>query len=189
MDTCTNDASRLSAAMEKAAHQVDELARLAREEQERREKAREWKRERDNEGFLDQVGDFFGSGGLAAARRVRGPPIDSVTAVMLRFDEPRPIARLSGAPRHGRMLFAASMAGRLLPLYDTYGKSAGRGHPAVLREGLDPAWDATDRDGTRTPSRTASPAAIEVARRPGDAAGLRRSAHAAGLRLADLMRF
>ncbi len=59
MRTCSGDATRLSSAMEVAANQVDELARLAREEQDRREAAREWKREQDNEGILEKVGEFF----------------------------------------------------------------------------------------------------------------------------------
>ena len=58
MQTCTGDAGRLSDAMRLAANQVDELARLAREEQDRREAAREWKREHDNKGFLDKASDF-----------------------------------------------------------------------------------------------------------------------------------
>jgi hypothetical protein len=60
MTTCTTDAGRLAGAMELAANQVDELARLAREEQDRREAAREWKRQQDDEGIIDKVGDFFG---------------------------------------------------------------------------------------------------------------------------------
>ena len=58
MDVCTGDAGRLADAMRLAADQVDELARLAREEQDRREAAREWKREHDNKGFLDKASDF-----------------------------------------------------------------------------------------------------------------------------------
>jgi hypothetical protein len=58
--TCSGDAARLADAMRLAANQVRELARLAREEQSRREAARKWKYEQDHEGFLDKVGDFFG---------------------------------------------------------------------------------------------------------------------------------
>ena len=59
MRICTSDAGRLSSAMELAANQVQELAEAARREQDRREKAREWKREQDNEGFMDKAGDFL----------------------------------------------------------------------------------------------------------------------------------
>ena len=58
MEICTGDAGRLSSAMELAANQVQELAEAARREQDRREKAREWKREQDNEGFFEKAGDF-----------------------------------------------------------------------------------------------------------------------------------
>ncbi|MGH2942721.1 MAG: hypothetical protein ACRDLN_08115 [Solirubrobacteraceae bacterium] len=59
MRICTTDARRLSSAMELAANQLKELAEAARREQDRREAAREWKREQDNEGFLDKAGDFL----------------------------------------------------------------------------------------------------------------------------------
>ena len=59
MRLCTGDAQRLAAALREAANQVDELARLAREEQDRREKARQWQHEQENEDFLDKVGDFI----------------------------------------------------------------------------------------------------------------------------------
>jgi hypothetical protein len=59
MRICTADAGRLSEAMTLAANQVNELAAAARREQERREKAREWKREQDNESTLNKVGDFL----------------------------------------------------------------------------------------------------------------------------------
>jgi len=59
MRICTNDARRLSTAMELAANQVKELAEAARREQDRRERAREWKREQDDEGFLEKAGDFL----------------------------------------------------------------------------------------------------------------------------------
>ncbi|HEY0346135.1 MAG TPA: hypothetical protein VGC59_15885 [Solirubrobacteraceae bacterium] len=59
MQTCAGDAGSLSSAMEVAAHQVDELARLAREEQQRREAARAWKRQHDSRSILEKVGDFL----------------------------------------------------------------------------------------------------------------------------------
>ncbi|MFF0379891.1 WXG100-like domain-containing protein [Actinoplanes missouriensis] len=59
MGICVTDAQRLATAMRQAANQVDELARLAREEQARREKAREWQRRQQDEGVLEKIGDFF----------------------------------------------------------------------------------------------------------------------------------
>jgi len=59
MQICTTDAGRLSDAMTLAANQVQELAEAARREQDRREKARQWKQDQDNEGFLDKAGDFL----------------------------------------------------------------------------------------------------------------------------------
>src|SRR5436189_3352971 len=43
MSVCRTDAGRLAIALDDAARQVDELARLAREEQDRRTAARAWK--------------------------------------------------------------------------------------------------------------------------------------------------
>jgi uncharacterized protein YukE len=62
MRTCSNDAGRLSSAMTLAAKQVDELARLAREEQRRREAARAWKRHHDSRSLVEKVGDFLTGG-------------------------------------------------------------------------------------------------------------------------------
>ena len=88
MEICSTDAGRLSSAMVLAANQVDELARLAREEQDRREKARQWQREQENEDFLDQVGDFiFGEDDL--------PPVgDPVTPPT--YTSPAPISASRG---------------------------------------------------------------------------------------------
>jgi len=88
MRLCTGDAQRLAAALREAANQVDELARLAREEQDRRERARQWQREQENEDFLDQVGDFlFGEDDL--------PPVpDPVTPP--RYTSPAPISASRG---------------------------------------------------------------------------------------------
>ena len=73
MRICTGDAQRLATALRQAADQVDELARMAREEQDRREKARQWQAEQEDESVLEKVGDFlFGEDDL--------PPIpDPVT--------------------------------------------------------------------------------------------------------------
>ena len=54
MEICSSDARRLSSAMELAARQVEQLAVAARREQDRREAAREWKREQDNESLLNK---------------------------------------------------------------------------------------------------------------------------------------
>ena len=59
MQICTTDAGRLSDAMTLAANQVQELAEAARREQDRREKARQWKKDQDDEGLLDKAGDFL----------------------------------------------------------------------------------------------------------------------------------
>jgi uncharacterized protein YukE len=59
MRICTSDAGRLSDAMTLAANQVNELAAAARREQDRREKARKWKQDQDNESTLNKVGDFL----------------------------------------------------------------------------------------------------------------------------------
>jgi hypothetical protein len=59
MRTCGGDAGRLASAMQLAARQVDELARLAREEQDRREAARAWKRRHDDRSIFEKVGDFL----------------------------------------------------------------------------------------------------------------------------------
>lgn len=76
MRICTGDAQRLAAAMRQAANQVDELSRLAREEQERREKARAWQRQQQDEGVLEQIGDFiFGEDDLPPVPDPVTPPV------------------------------------------------------------------------------------------------------------------
>ena len=47
MEVCKSDAGKLADALEDAAKQVKELARLAKDEQDRRTKAREWRIEHD----------------------------------------------------------------------------------------------------------------------------------------------
>jgi uncharacterized protein YukE len=81
MRICTGDAQRLATALRQAADQVDELARLAREEQDRREKARQWQREQDDEGVLEKVGDFiFGEDDLPPIPDPVTPPTFTTTA-------------------------------------------------------------------------------------------------------------
>jgi uncharacterized protein YukE len=59
VEVCTGDAGRLAEALREAADGLDELARLAREEQDRREYAREWEANNSDGGFLDAAGDFL----------------------------------------------------------------------------------------------------------------------------------
>jgi uncharacterized protein YukE len=89
--TCTGDASRFATAMREAARQLDEMARLAREEQNRREQAREWERNNDDGGFLDGVGDFlFGEDDLP-------PPPPPVQPPSIPIMSPTPGARENAA--------------------------------------------------------------------------------------------
>jgi hypothetical protein len=67
MAVTARDAHRIAAECRRCAAMLEELAQLAREEQERRELARAWKVEHDawkheqaDDNFLDDVGDFFG---------------------------------------------------------------------------------------------------------------------------------
>jgi hypothetical protein len=80
VSTCTSDASRFAGSMREAARQLDEMARLAREEQDRREQAREWERNNDDGGFLDSVGDFvFGEDDLPPPPPPVEPPSIQLT--------------------------------------------------------------------------------------------------------------
>lgn len=47
MNKCTSDAAKISAALEEAAEMLDQLSKMASEEQERRKVAREWKKKHD----------------------------------------------------------------------------------------------------------------------------------------------
>lgn len=67
MSKCTGDARRFVAALEGAAEKLDQLAELAREEQHRREIAREWRIrhdewERNRTPVLSDIGDALGIG-------------------------------------------------------------------------------------------------------------------------------
>jgi uncharacterized protein YukE len=54
MNTCTGDAQRFVTSMRKAADDLQELARLAREEQQRRQQAREWVARQERKDWLDR---------------------------------------------------------------------------------------------------------------------------------------
>jgi len=85
VSTCVGDAGRFVTSLREAALQLEEMARLAREEQDRREQAREWVR--DNEGgVLDAIGDFvFGED--------EPPPPPPVTPPSIPIEAPRTTAR------------------------------------------------------------------------------------------------
>lgn len=88
MGICTGDAQRLATALRQAANQVDELSRLARAEQDRREKARQWQREQEDESVLEQIGDFvFGEDDLPPVPDPIEPPV---------FTTPAPTAAARG---------------------------------------------------------------------------------------------
>lgn len=64
MKICTSDAGKIASGLEEAAATLDELAQLAREEQERRDIAQawkvkhdEWEREQSNDGALENAWD------------------------------------------------------------------------------------------------------------------------------------
>lgn len=68
MQICTGDAAKFAIALEHAAEMLDQLAQLAREEQQRREVARAWKIKHDewkrnhHGGLGGFVHDLFGDG-------------------------------------------------------------------------------------------------------------------------------
>jgi hypothetical protein len=66
LNICTGDAQNFVGKMREAANDLEELARLARQEQQRRVNAREWVRQQENKsGFdkaVDGVQSFFGFG-------------------------------------------------------------------------------------------------------------------------------
>jgi uncharacterized protein YukE len=73
---CTRDAEHLADAMMQAAKQVDELARLAREEQTRREKAREWVEQQADRDAAEKLKDLVtGDGDKPPTSRPPEPPV------------------------------------------------------------------------------------------------------------------
>jgi hypothetical protein len=65
MTTCNNDAQRFITSMRTAANQLDELAKLAQQEQQRRVQARAWVAQQKNKNLFEQgvdaVENFFGA--------------------------------------------------------------------------------------------------------------------------------
>ncbi len=61
--------------------------------------------------------------------------------MMLRFDEKTLTAALERLPQPLRAAFAAACAERLMPAYDAFSRSSGRGDPIALREILSRLWD------------------------------------------------
>lgn len=64
LNTCSGDAHRFVASMRQAANDLDNLAKLAQEEQQRRELAREWVKQQEDQNWFernisDPVGDFL----------------------------------------------------------------------------------------------------------------------------------
>jgi len=70
---CTGDARGIAGAMETAAHQLEELARLAREEQNRRLKGRAWEEDQRNKSLFEKATDEVG---LTSKDDDKPPPVD-----------------------------------------------------------------------------------------------------------------
>lgn len=58
LDICTGDAQRFVTKMREAANDLEELAKLARQEQQRRLKAREWVRQQENKSRFEKTMDW-----------------------------------------------------------------------------------------------------------------------------------
>jgi hypothetical protein len=100
MRICTGDAGRFARAMEECAHQVDELGRLAHEEQKRRNLAKEWKRkddewhhQRDQRSGFAVVGDAIAEKGFGADDGEPEPPDPPKSETHYTSDPPPPAAR------------------------------------------------------------------------------------------------
>lgn len=70
---CTADARAIAAAMKDAARTLEELARLAQEEQDRRVKARQWEEDQRNKSFLEKATDELG---ITSKDDDTPPPVD-----------------------------------------------------------------------------------------------------------------
>lgn len=83
---CTSDAKAIAGAMRSAALKLEELARLAQEEQDRRVKAREWEEDQKNKSLVEKVTDELG---VTSKDDDKPPPVD--------YGEGR---RYTAAPHH-----------------------------------------------------------------------------------------
>jgi uncharacterized protein YukE len=70
---CTSDAKAIAGAMRGAALKLEELARLAQEEQDRRVKARAWAEEQRNKSLVEKVTDEIG---ITSKDDDKPPPVD-----------------------------------------------------------------------------------------------------------------
>ncbi len=79
---CAGDARRFTAAMRQAAEQLEELARLARQEQQRREQARAWVAQQESEGWLERniLDPLFGEDDLPPPPPPVEPPRIAIAA-------------------------------------------------------------------------------------------------------------
>ncbi len=79
---CTGDAQRFAAAMCQAAAKLEELARLARQEQQRREQARAWVEQQESEGWLERniLDPLFGEDDLPPPPPPVEPPRIAIAA-------------------------------------------------------------------------------------------------------------
>jgi hypothetical protein len=71
---CTSDAGRLATAMRSAAHAIDTLAEWARDEQDRRNRARAWVEAQRNESFLKSGWDSLTGGDQPPSEPSSPPP-------------------------------------------------------------------------------------------------------------------
>jgi len=100
MKICTGDAGRFARAMEECAAQVDELGRLAHEEQHRRDLAKEWKRKhdewqrkRDERDGWTKAMDFVGEGINLSDSGEPKPPDPPKSEKHHTIDAPPPASR------------------------------------------------------------------------------------------------
>ena len=87
---CTGDARGIAGAMQVAAHKLEELARLAREEQDRRLKARAWEEDQRNKSIFEKVTDEVG---LTSKDDDKPPPVDYGEGRSYTAEPHRPSAR------------------------------------------------------------------------------------------------
>jgi len=84
VEVCVGDADRIAGSLREAADGLDEWARLAREEQDRREYAREWEANNDDGGLFDSVSDWaFGEDDLPPPPPPVEPPSIPVAEIQV----------------------------------------------------------------------------------------------------------